>query len=66
MKTQFQQILEDLTLEEKKALKDATAPEWQIAIRECVNDPEFWRDMFAAFVVGVAEGITQAIDDKNK
>ena len=63
--TTFQKIINDLTPEERKALKNATAPEWQTAIRECVNDPRFWQDIFTAFVVGVAEGITDAVADDN-
>jgi hypothetical protein len=63
--TAFQKIVNDLTPEERQALKDATAPEWIKAVQDVVNDPQFWHDMFIAFVAGVAEGISNALADDN-
>ena len=65
-KTAFQAIIEDLTPEEKRALREATAPEWEQAIRETVSDKRFWQDMALAFVAGVAEGITDALADRDR
>ena len=66
MKTEFQKIIEDLTPEEKKALKDVTAPQWIRAIQECVNDPEFWKDIFTAFIFGIVQGLSDAIEDREQ
>lgn len=63
--TTFQKIINDLTPEERQALKDATAPEWIKAIRDLINDPQFWQDIRIAFVAGVAEGISNALADDN-
>jgi hypothetical protein len=63
--TEFQTIINDLTPEERKALKEATAPEWVKAIRETVNDPNFWNDMAIALAQGVINGLNDALDDNN-
>ena len=63
--TEFQKIINDLTPEERQALKDATAPEWIKAIRDLINDPQFWQDIRIAFVAGVVEGISNALADDN-
>jgi hypothetical protein len=63
--TEFQKIINDLTPEERQALKNATAPEWVKAIRDLINDPQFWQDIRIAFVAGVAEGISNALADDN-
>jgi hypothetical protein len=63
--TQFQKIINDLTPEERKALKDATAPEWIKAVRDLTNDPQFWQDIRIAFIEGVVEGLSNALADDN-
>ena len=63
--TEFQKIINDLTPEERQALKNATAPEWIKAIRDLINDPQFWQEIRIAFVEGVAEGISNALADDN-
>lgn len=64
--TEFQTIINDLTPEERKALKQATAPEWVKAIRETVNDPNFWNGILLAFVEGMARGLEDNLNDNNR
>lgn len=64
--TDFQSILNDLTPGEKKALKEATSPEWMKAIKETLNDPTFWQAMIVAFVEGIARGIEDNLDDNRR
>jgi hypothetical protein len=64
--TTFQKILEDLTPEQKRELREATAPEWAKAIHSLIADPAFWADMWIAFIEGVAQGLAEAAADKKK
>jgi hypothetical protein len=64
--TDFQRIINDLTPDEKKALLEATSPEWMKAIKETLNDPTFWQAMIVAFVEGIACGIQDALDDNRR
>ena len=45
-----------LTPEEREAVSKATPEQWMAALAACVNDPEFWQKMGAAFIEGVAKG----------
>ena len=65
-KTAFQTIIEDLTPEEKRALREAAAPEWVQAIHETVTDKRFWQEMALAVMVGIAEGLTEAVADRDR
>jgi hypothetical protein len=65
-KSTFQQIVEDLTPEQREELKNATDADWSKAIKEVINDPSFWRGMLIAFVDGVSQGLADAIDDNRK
>ena len=62
--TDFERILNDLTPGEKKALKEATSPEWMKGIKETFkNEPTFWQAVIVAFVEGIALGVQEALDD---
>ena len=63
-KSTFQQIVEDLTPEQREELKSATDADWIKAIKEVTNDPTFWTTMLISFVDGVLQGLTDAIDNK--
>jgi hypothetical protein len=65
-KTTFQSILEDLTPEQKRELREATTPEWAKAIHSVITDPAFWSDMSIAFIEGLAQGLAEAITDDRK
>jgi predicted Zn-dependent protease len=75
--TTFQKILEDLTPEQKRELREAIAPEWVKAVHSAIdewaesvqsviNDPAFWSDMFIAVLEGIAQGLAEAAADKKK
>jgi len=61
-KTTFQTIVEDLTPEQKRELREANFPEWIKSLREVTSDPDFWAAMFLALVQGIAEGYAEATD----
>ena len=65
-KSAFQQVIEDLTPEQRNELKNATDADWIKAIKEVTNDPAFWTTMLAAFVEGAVQGLVDVIDDNKK
>ena len=55
----LQDILNDLSPEDRALLAKATPADWAQATAELVTDPSFWGEMAAAFAQGLARGLTR-------
>ena len=53
-----------LTPEEREAVSKATPEQWIKALVACVNDPEFWQRIGAAFIEGVAQGFADWVANR--
>lgn len=52
----LQDILNDLSPEDRAKLAKATPADWASAAAELVTDPGFWGEMGTAFLQGMARG----------
>ena len=53
----WQQIIDDLTPEERQMLAAATPKDWADAIAELVTERSFWEGLGTAFLNGMARGL---------
>ena len=53
----WNQIISDLTPEERRMLAKSTPADWFAAIAELVRDPQFWQGLGVAFLEGIAKGL---------
>jgi len=51
------EIMAELTPEERAALSKATPEDWAQAIAECATDPSFWATVAGAGINGFLEGL---------
>lgn len=63
IETAWNETISDLTPEQKKMLMNSTPQDWAQAVSECVQSPEFWMSVGAAFVTGIAQGFSNAMTD---
>ena len=63
IETAWNETISNLTPEEKKMLVNSTPQDWAKAISECVQSPEFWMSIGAAFLTGIAQGFSNAMND---
>ncbi len=59
----LQEFLDDLTPQQRQQLANATPQDWIQAINDCVNDPEFWKQMGEAFLQGVTRGLNEFMNE---
>jgi hypothetical protein len=52
IETAWSETVSNLTPEQKK--------DWAQAVSECVQSPDFWMSIGAAFVTGIAQGFSNA------
>ena len=64
--SEFQKIIQDLTPEEKKLLREENEPEWKKTIRNILNDKEFWEEMLQVCIAGFIQGMMMYLDDKDR
>ena len=64
--SEFQKIIQDLTPEEKKLLREENEPEWKKTIRNILNDKEFWGEMLQVCIAGFIQGMMMYLDDKDR
>jgi hypothetical protein len=53
----WNQIVADLTPEEREMLKASTPADWLGAIAELIRDTEFWKGLCVAFLDGIVKGL---------
>jgi hypothetical protein len=53
----WNQIISDLTPEERRMLAESTPADWFAAIAELIRDPGFWQGLGVAFLEGIAKGL---------
>jgi hypothetical protein len=63
--SEFQKIIQDLTPEEKKLLRESNEPEWKKSIRNFLNDKEFWEEMLQVCIAGFIQGMMMYLDNKD-
>lgn len=63
IETVWNETVSELTPEQKKMLMNSTPQDWAQAISECVQSPDFWMSIGAAFVTGIAQGFSNAMSD---
>ena len=63
IETAWSETISNLTPEEKKMLMNSTPQDWAQAISDCAKSPEFWMSVGAAFVTGIAQGFSNAMND---
>ena len=44
-------------------LMNSTPQDWAQAISDCAKSPDFWMGIGAAFVTGIAQGFSNAMND---
>jgi hypothetical protein len=59
LQSDWNEMISNLTAEEKEVLKKTTLQDWIQTIIKLVKSPEFWGGIGVAF----AEGINQGVDD---
>ena len=59
LQSDWNEVVSNLTSEEKEMLMNSTPQDWIQAIFELVKSPSFWAGIAVAF----AEGIIQGVDD---
>lgn len=64
--SEFQKIIQDLSPEEKKLLREENEPEWKKTIRNILNDKEFWGEMLQVCIAGFIQGMMMYLDDKDR
>ena len=64
--SEFQKIIQDLTPEENKLLREDNEPEWKKTIRNILNDKEFWGEMLQVCIAGFIQGMMMYLDDKDR
>ena len=64
--SEFQKIIQDLTPEENKLLREENEPEWKKTIRNILNDKEFWGEMLQVCIAGFIQGMMMYPDDKDR
>lgn len=64
--SEFQKIIQDLTPEENKLLREENEPEWKKTIRNILNDKEFWGEMLQVCIAGFIQGMMMYLDDKDR
>jgi len=63
---EWNQIVNDLTPAERQQLAQATPADWFGAIAELVQDPKFWAGIGTAFLDGIAKGVDDYLNDKDR
>ena len=63
IETAWSETVSNLTPEQKKMLMKSTPQDWAQAVSECVQSPDFWMGIGAAFVTGIAQGFSNAMND---
>jgi len=63
IETAWNETVSDLTPEQKKMLMNSTPQDWAQAISDCAKSPDFWMGIGAAFVTGIAQGFSNAMND---
>ena len=63
IETAWSETVSNLTPEQKKMLMNSTPQDWAQAVSECVQSPDFWMSIGAAFVTGIAQGFSNAMSD---
>lgn len=58
----WNQIVNDLTPDERQLLASATSADWFGAIAELISDPKFWQGILNSSLEGVVKGV----EDFNK
>jgi len=61
IETAWNETVSNLTPEQKKMLMNSTPQDWAQAVSECVQSPEFWMSIGAAFATGIAQGFSNAM-----
>lgn len=57
MMSDFQDVMKDLTPEERNALKKATVTDWIESTQELATDPNFWGEIVNSFIEGFIRGL---------
>lgn len=63
IETAWSETISNLTPEEKEILKKITLQDCIQAIIELAKSPDFWMSIGAAFVTGIAQGFSKAMND---
>lgn len=63
IETAWNETVSNLTPEQKKMMRNITPQDWAQAISESVQSPDFWMGVGAAFVTGIAQGFSNAMND---
>ena len=64
LQSDWNEVISNLTSEEKEMLKNSTPQDWIQAIIELVKSPEFWGSIGVAFAEGVNQGIDNYVNDQ--
>jgi len=57
LQSDWNEVISNLTPEEKEMLKNSTAQDWMKAISELVQTRSFWVGIGIAFIEGVCQGL---------
>lgn len=57
LQSDWNEVISNLTAEEKEMLKNSTSQDWIQAISELITSREFWAGIAVAFVEGMIRGL---------
>jgi hypothetical protein len=63
LQSDWNEVVSNLTPEEKEMLKNSTPQDWIKAISELVQTRSFWVGIGIAFIEGMCVGFSNAMDD---
>lgn len=63
LQSDLNEVMSNLTPEEKEVLKNSTVQDWVDAISNLVKSPEFWAGIATAFAEGFIRGVDNFINE---
>jgi hypothetical protein len=64
LQSDLNEVISNLTAEEKEILKKSTLQDWIQAFSELVKSPDFWAGIGVAFIEGVIQGVDDYVNDQ--
>lgn len=64
LQSDLNEVMSNLTAEEKEMLKNSTLQDWIQAISNLMKDREFWAGIAVAFAEGIIQGVDDYVNDQ--
>ena len=64
LQSDLNEVISNLTAEEKEMLKNSTLQDWIQSISELITSREFWAGIAVAFAEGIIQGVDDYVNDQ--